>query len=289
MENKIHTNKDNKRWAILGAIFSISLLSAILYYWLHSRYYESTDDAFVDGKIISVASEVSGKVKSVHITDNQSVNKGDLLVEIDPSEYLVKYQQSCAEVKAALAQRNKAEDDVKRFTLLFSKKQISEQIYKRAISDFDIAQATLEMAEKKKAAAELYLSYTKILAPSAGRITKKSVEEGNYIQAGQPLFSIVTDEIWITANFKENQLTNMRPGQKAEVEIDAYPGRKFKAHVDSIQSGTGARFSLLPAENATGNFVKVVQRVPVKIVFDEKIENGLLVPGISAVPRVKVR
>jgi membrane fusion protein, multidrug efflux system len=121
-------------------------------------------------------------------------------------------------------------------------------------------------------------------------VTNKSIEPGDYVQVGQPLFAIVPPHVWATANFKETQLTNMRPGQPAEVEVDAYPARSLHGHVDSIQAGSGARFSLLPPENATGNFVKVVQRVPVKIALDEQPSvQEVLGPGMSAVPDVKVR
>ncbi|HEX9409609.1 MAG TPA: HlyD family secretion protein [Methylomirabilota bacterium] len=135
----------------------------------------------------------------------------------------------------------------------------------------------------------LDLSYTKIVAPVAGRITRKSVEPGAYVQVGQTLFSIVPDQVWVVANFKETQLRHMRAGQPVTVSVDAYPDKKFKGHVDSIQSGTGARFTLLPPENATGNYVKVVQRVPVKIVIDEQADPAyVLGPGMSVVPEVKV-
>lgn len=121
-------------------------------------------------------------------------------------------------------------------------------------------------------------------------MTNKSIEPGNFVQLGQPLFAIVPQQVWVTANFKETQLTDMRPGQPAEVQVDAYPARALRGHVDSIQAGSGARFSLLPPENATGNFVKVVQRVPVKIVLDEQPGvQQVLGPGMSAVPDVKVK
>src|SRR4029077_5032858 len=137
---------------------------------------------------------------------------------------------------------------------------------------------------------ELNLSYTKITAPETGRITKKAVEPGDYVQTGQAIFSIVPDDVWVTANFKETQLTHMRPGQKVTIKVDAFPGRTLEGHVDSIQSGTGERFSLLPPENATGNYVKVVQRVPVKIAIDTPEDpNFRLAPGMSVVPKVTVR
>src|SRR6266404_1692670 len=135
--------------------------------------------------------------------------------------------------------------------------------------------------------AELNLSYTKIFAPEDGRVTKKAVEPGDYVQVGQDLFALVTPERWTTANFKETQLRTMRPGQRAQVSVDAYPDHPLRGHVDSIQAGSGARFSLLPPENATGNYVKVVQRVPVKIVLDEQPDvQRALGPGMSVVPTV---
>ena len=152
------------------------------------------------------------------------------------------------------------------------------------------ASASLEQLQAAVAQAELELSYTKLYAPDDGRVTNKTVEDGALVQSGQPLMAIVPGDVWVTANFKENQIQNMRPGQYAEITVDAYPDKVFKAHVDSIQAGTGAAFSLLPPENATGNYVKVVQRVPVKIVFDEPPDPAhLLGPGMSVVPEVKVR
>jgi membrane fusion protein (multidrug efflux system) len=138
--------------------------------------------------------------------------------------------------------------------------------------------------------AELNDSYTKVFAPESGRVTRKSVEPGEYVQAGQNLLALIPSNIWVTANFKENQLRLMRPGLPVEIEVDALGGKKFKGHIDSIQMGSGAAFSLLPPENATGNYVKVVQRVPVKIRFDSVPDAGLpLGPGESVVPTVKVQ
>ncbi len=159
-----------------------------------------------------------------------------------------------------------------------------------ALAQASAAQAKVAEAEAELHQAELQESYTKITAPEAGHVTNKSIEPGDYVQVGQPLFAIVLPKVWVTANFKETQLTDMRPGQPAKIEVDAYPSRSLRGHVDSVQAGSGARFSLLPPENATGNFVKVVQRVPVKIVLDEqpKVEQ-VLGPGMSAVPDVKVK
>jgi membrane fusion protein (multidrug efflux system) len=154
----------------------------------------------------------------------------------------------------------------------------------------ETAGATTEQLRAQVSQAELELSYTKIYAPENGRVTRKSVEEGALVQVGQPLLAIVPGDVWVTANFKENQIGRMTPGQSVEITVDAYPDKTFKGHIDSIQAGTGARFSLIPPENATGNYVKVVQRLPVKIVFDEPPDaKHMLAPGMSVVPEVRVK
>jgi len=152
------------------------------------------------------------------------------------------------------------------------------------------AAAAVRLAEARVRQAELNLSYTTIIAPVDGRVTARTVAAGNYVQPGQGLLALVPKYVWVTANFKETQLTHMRPGQPAELRLDAYPDYTLKGHVDSLQTGTGARFSLLPPENAVGNYVKVVQRVPVKIVFEGSLPKGLdIAPGMSVVPWVKVK
>jgi len=160
-----------------------------------------------------------------------------------------------------------------------------------AASEAEIGLATSQWQEAQTnvASAQLDLSYTKIFAPCDGRVTRKAIETGNYVQVGQQLMSIVPPEIWVVANFKESQLKNMRTNQPVLVEIDALGGKKFRAHVDSVQAGSGAAFSLLPPENATGNYVKVVQRVPVKILFDEALPaDHVIGPGLSVTPDVQV-
>jgi len=152
------------------------------------------------------------------------------------------------------------------------------------------AEADMKAAQAQLQQAQLQVSYAKVTATQDGRVTRKSVEAGDYVQTGQATMALVPREVWVNANFKETQLTHMGPGQPVEIEVDAYPGHPFKGHVDSIQAGSGAAFSLLPPENATGNFVKVVQRVPVKIVLDEDPrDNEVLGPGMSVVPTVTVR
>jgi len=157
-------------------------------------------------------------------------------------------------------------------------------------ADVQTAAANVQLAEAQVSQAALDLSYTKVTAPENGFVTHRSVEMGNYVQPGQPLLAIVPQQLWIIANFKETQLSQMHAGQPVEIVADAYPAHKFHGHVDSIQAGSGAHFSLLPPENATGNYVKVVQRVPVKIVFDDAMDPAHpLGPGMSVVPVVKVK
>jgi membrane fusion protein (multidrug efflux system) len=151
------------------------------------------------------------------------------------------------------------------------------------------AMATVERQKAARAQAELNLSYTRISAPDAGTVANRTVEVGNFVQPGQVLFSLVPDRIYVTANFKETQLTHVRPGQPAIIHVDAFPGSRLIGHVDSIQPGTGAEFALLPPENATGNFVKVVQRVPVKIIFDASPEVlHRIAPGMSVEAEVRI-
>jgi membrane fusion protein, multidrug efflux system len=152
------------------------------------------------------------------------------------------------------------------------------------------AAARVQQTEAALQQDELNLSYTKVIAPVTGKVTRRTIEQGAYVQAGQSLLALVPTNLWVVANFKETQLTHMRPGQPVRMRVDAYPKREFKGTVDSLQAGTGARFSLLPPENAVGNYVKVVQRVPVKILFDEPLDTQLdFAPGMSVEPKVRVK
>jgi membrane fusion protein (multidrug efflux system) len=190
------------------------------------------------------------------------------------------YDASAAQAKTAAAS---VESATKRVTS-------QEAQVRLASAQYVTASAEVKQAESQMQQAQLQLSYTRIFAPFAGRVTKKSVEPGNYVQPGQTLLSLVPPDVWVVANFKETQLKRMEVGQPVSVRVDAIPGREFKAHVESLQVGTGSRFTLLPPENATGNFVKVVQRIPVKIVFDEApAELEQLWAGESVEPKVDVR
>ena len=228
------------------------------------------------------------------------------------------WQQSKADLVAAEAREQRANAHLKRIESLVPQHAASQDSLDEATAAAHVAhadvtatrekinakQSAIEQAKSAATAAEsgvrqaeaelkqatLNHSYTKIYAPIAGHVTRKSVEAGAFVQVGQPLLALVDPDVWVIANFKETQLAKMRPGQPVAVTVDTHPDVKFAAHVDSIQRGSGARFSLLPPENATGNYVKVVQRVPVKIVFDDlkQIEQYGLGPGMSVVPTVKI-
>ena len=265
--------------------------------------------ALASSQAQAVATEAAGQQAIAHVKTEQATVESDQ-----------------ATAAADAAQSDKAQSDLKRNEELFKTKVVSPQDVDQFRATAKSARATLTAAEKKVlsdealvseaqaevatyvgllqtvnaqiresdanlASAKLNQSYTKVWAPESGWVTQKSVEPGAYVQAGQNLFALVPKEVWVTANFKEDQIRQMRPGQPVEVEVDALRGQKFRGRIDSIQAGSGARFSLLPPEDATGNYVKVVQRVPVKIVFDEPLntENGLpFGPGESVVPTVKV-
>jgi membrane fusion protein, multidrug efflux system len=226
--------------------------------------------------------------------------------------------QSKADLDSARANADNAAADFRRNQNLYQTRVIDRREYDSSVAQTKTASANVESAAKKVASqeaqvqlasaeyvtasavekqaeaqlqqAQLQLSYTRIFAPFDGRVTKKGIEPGDYVQPGQTLFSLVPPEVWVVANFKETELKEMKVGQPVSIKVDAYPGRDFKAHVESFQLGTGSRFTLLPPENATGNYVKVVQRLPVKIVFDEPIENlERLWAGESVEPRVNVR
>jgi membrane fusion protein (multidrug efflux system) len=255
----------------------------------HSFTHESTDDAFIDVHFVSVAPKIAGRVAVVHVDDNQLVKKGDLLVEIDPRDFQVALAQAKANLAKDKATQVQANVNEKRAQDLFTKKVMSAQERDTNVATSDSSKGSVEADEAAVEQAELNLGYTKVIAPVDGYVTKEAVATGDYVQVGQAFMSLVPPRVWITANFKETQLRNMQPGQPVDISVDAYPSLKLRGRVDSIQAGSGAAFSMLPPENATGNYVKVVQRVPVKIVLDEEQQvQRVLGPGMSVVPTVTV-
>jgi len=344
---------------VLGTLVLGGLLHFGLGYLVESFTHESTDDAFLDTNIIGVAPRVAGQVKKLYVTDNEPLEAGQLILEIDPSDFEVTLQQKhaaltatkanvsalkanyslaqaqvtsaeavakqrTAEVSAAKATAERTASDLKRAQELINNHTISPQEFDTAKAAEAAAAANLRAAQERTASdqskvgeaeagltasakalergealvkqaeadvqmAELNLSYTRVTAPEAGRVTKRAVAQGDYVQIGQRMLALVPPYLWVTANFKETRLENLRTNQPVRIKIDSLGGRTFPGHVNSIMAGSGSRFSLLPPENAVGNFVKVVQRVPVKIVFNEPLDVAhVLGPGMSVVPSVHV-
>lgn len=299
----------------LFAVLALIGLAFFIYWWLN-RGVETTDDAEIDGTICTVAPQIAGRVAQVEVADNQHVKAGDVLVKLDDRDEQVallhaeagvaqaQAQQAQAEAAAAqvAASLTQAQQDYQRFTSVNPRATTRQQIdaatanihgaqakLAAAEADMQAASAALAVARAEQESAKLQLSYTVITAPIDGHVAMKSVQLGNVVAPGSALMALVGDDVWVTANYKETQLEGIKKGAEARVTVDAYPGVTFKAHVDSVQYGTGTVFSLLPAQNATGNYIKIVQRVPVKILFnDAEVQNYLLAPGMSAVPEITV-
>ena len=391
MSDKPTKNTRRKKLGIIAILSLLVLTGTIYYFWTQGK--ESTDDAYVDGRIYSISPRVPGYVVDVLVDDNQAVEEGQVLARLDTSEYevaLAAARASLAEAEATLAslelgvpleltqtkqkvrgakaqlaslektreglvndveaatadlQRASAESananlDLKRIRELKNKGAVSTSdedaaatrakaaraqmlaaaarrdgarkqlasvtaqmdnlranvalaatgtdqadIRKRQV---EAGRARVELAQAQVRQSELNLEYTSVKAPSSGQVTKKSVEPGQMVSRGQPLMAVVPlnkGNLWVTANYKESQLTDVKPGQAVTIEVDTFPGVTLKGRVDSIMSGTGAAFSLFPPENASGNFVKVVQRVPVKIVFEDQDLPDLRI-GLSVVPTI---
>lgn len=345
---------------LIFAALAISAVIAVVAYLQYKKTHLSTDDAYIEGRIHVVAAKVAGTVKRVHVSDNQLVKKGDLILEIDSADYDVRMKEAesgltaeksrlieaetrvetantqlaelghrvetaKAQLELQTANLRQAELDITRAESLFKKGAISKERHEKTRTGYDIALAQVKAARdqvkqaesamhtqkamirqtmsalksqdssiKKSEAlfrsSELSVSYTTIYAPVDGFITKKSVQSGNQIQAGQPLMAVVPlDDIWVIGNYKETQLEKVKPGQTVKIGVDMFPGKTFSGRVDSIMAGTGSAFSLFPPENATGNFVKVVQRIPVKIVIDKNSDvEHILRVGMSVEPTILV-
>lgn len=347
-DDKPRKRPGKKPLIILGIVVVVMVVVALVW-WLLTRNQETTDDAFTDGDVVTIAPKVAGYVTDLRVKDNQRVKKGDLLVVIDPRDATAQRDQAQAQLGLATAQLHQAQAqlalskvqypaqrDEARAQVLKAKADLAnaEAAYKRqrgvdprattqqnidtanaqlrsAQAQLASAQAQLEVAEQVQLqirqqetnveareqqvaqakaqleTANLNLSWTNVRAPFDGYVTKRNVQTGTLVQAGSALFSLVSQEVWVTANFKESQLERMRPGNKVTVTVDAWPDLELEGHVDSIQQGSGSKFAAFPSENATGNFVKIVQRVPVKIVIDKGLDPNKPLPlGLSVEPKV---
>lgn len=278
----------NKKQKILSAVGGLALL--IVSYFLYKHFmYVSTDNAQIEAHSVMIASKVGGYVHKVNVSEGISVKKGDVLVEIDDRDYQNTLRQIKGELSSLEARKKDLEKNHKRIAELFSKGVVSQQQYDAASTALAEVKAKGDALSAQVAQAELNFENTKIKAPSDGFIAKKSVEVGQLASPGVPLVGFVDGgERWVIANFKETEIEDVQPGKKVEIEVDAISGKTFHGIVESISSATGATFTLLPPDNATGNFTKVVQRVPVKI----KIENisateiAALKAGLSALVKV---
>jgi membrane fusion protein (multidrug efflux system) len=257
-------------------------------YWDYARRFQSTDDAFIAARNFSMAPKVSGYITAVPVTDNQHVAAGDVIARIDDRDYRVVLDQAKAQLAHDQALLEQAKTNLGRYQYLVQRNAIAQQQADDQRYLVSQTESTIALDQAKVDAAQLDLSHTTIRAAEPGRTVSLTAAIGQFAQAGTALTMFVPDEIWVTANFKETQLDAMRPGQPVTLAIDAYPDRNIRGHVASVQPGSGTAFSLLPAQNATGNYVKIVQRVPVKIVIDAPPADVALGPGMSVVPTVRI-
>jgi membrane fusion protein, multidrug efflux system len=263
----------------------------ILYFGIHAYFYESTDDAYVQAHALMLSSRIGGTVQKVLVNENDQVKAGQLLAQIDDQDYSAAYNQAIADQSSVQADLVQAAQNYDRISQLYQEQAVSKADFDKAVALYRNLQARLKADQFKADAAKLNLSYTQITAPEDGAVAKKSVEPGMVIPPGQALFGFVSSaDRWVTANFKETQLSVIKPGEKVEVDVDAVKGKKFEGEVDSIGSATGSTFTLLPPDNSTGNFTKVVQRVPVKIKLLNLTAEDIarLAAGLSAVVDVRV-
>ena len=329
-ENKIKETENKlpvkKRYFFMFLMAVAAIIGGYLIY--DTLGYQSTDDAYVETTTVSVSPKVSGQIVKVLVEDNQPVKAGQVVAVIDKVDYQVKLDQATAAYeKALLNQQNAhanlnaanseialAKKDVERYENLYKAGAVSKQTLDKARTNLEtiqakqttaeqsifsknpsqnakVADADLNVLKAQKRAAELALEYTDIKAPIDGTVSNKKVEVGMMVQPGSPLFVVVPHDVWVVANYKETQLTKMKEGMNVDIKIDTYPNKVFKGKIDSIQRSSGAKASLFPPENAVGSFVKIVQRIPVKIVFTNKedLQEYSVIPGMSVVPKVKIR
>jgi len=338
--------KQRHPWVVLTSIVLVVIIAAAATsFFVMGGGRQSTNDAYIEGRIVRISPKVSGQVISLRVDDNDAVKAGDLLLEIDPVDYQAKVDQAIAAVtaaesaveqakaavlraeanvgeaqaaaRAAATEATRRASDYRRYEKMGTdgvseqqletakhaseaaddQKDAAEKKSIGAAAELNVAKTNVGTAQAQVAAAkaqlrfaQLQLQYTKIYAPESGNVTKKNVQFGDFVSTAQPLLAIVPNDVWVIANFKEVQLERMRVGQPVEVRVDSFPDTPLRAHVQSLQSGTGSRFQLLPPENATGNWVKIVQRLPVKIVF-EPDQPGLehLAQGMSVEATVDTR
>ncbi len=278
-----------KKKNILRIIFGIAAAIAV-FFIVKNFLYEGTDDAYVQAHALMLSPRVGGTVVKVLVNENDKVRSGQLLAQLDNQDYSTAYNQAVADQASVQADLEQASQDYQRIAKLYKDEAVSKQQLDAAVARYRNLGSRLKADQSKIDQAKLNLSYTQIIAPEDGSIAKKSVEPGMVVPPGQALFGFVgSKERWVTANFKETQIGRIKPGQKVSVGVDAI-SHSFRGEVDSLGSATGSTFTLLPPDNSTGNFTKVVQRVPVKIKLLDLTPEDIdrLAAGLSADVSVKV-
>lgn len=267
---------------VFGAILWLSM-------WVYGKFYVSTDDAYVNANIVHIAPRISGQVVRLYVINNQFVRKNQPLFDIDPLPLQVALDKAKAQVDINEAALLNAQSKEKRTLTLEKKKFASTQEGENAETTLQTAEASLKLSNAELNQAMLNLSWGSLAAPTSGWITNLSLHTGDIVTANQPLFGLISNQIfWIDANFKETQIQGIKPGQRALIHVDMYPDHLFHGVVQSISGATGSVFSLLPPQNATGNWVKITQRVPVRILVTDPNPNYLLRIGTSASVTIKL-
>jgi membrane fusion protein (multidrug efflux system) len=278
----------DKKKKILAGIGSVAAVGGI-YLMVEHFMYVSTDNAQIEAHSMMIAPKVSGYVITVNVTEGQKVKKGDILAEIDARDFENALTQAKGELTSMEARRKDADRNFQRLNDLFKSGAVSRAQFDTATASYSETRAKYDAAAAQVAQAQLNLDNSRLRAPYDGWIARKSVEVGQLAGAGVPLIGFVdSNERWVMANFKETDIPHVKVGSHASIEVDAVPGKTFQAKVEAISPSTGATFTLLPPDNATGNFTKVVQRVPVKLSLENltDADKESLRAGLSATATV---
>lgn len=287
----VSAHRSKKVRKIVMCVILVVLIIFGAMYLIYENRYVSTEDAYVNANVSQIASRVSGQILHLNVTNNQLVAKGQVLFELDQLPFIVSVEKAKAEVAIAKAHLNNTNLNTSRILSLVKLKFMANQEGDNASSGLKAASANVKLAEASLKQAELNLNYTVVVAPTNGLIANLSLREGNVISANQSLFALVNNEhYWVDANFKETEIQKIRPGQNAKIILDMYSKRVFHGIVESISGGSGTVFSLLPPQNAIGNWVKVSQRVPVKVrILNQDSANYPLRIGTTATVTVDTK
>jgi membrane fusion protein (multidrug efflux system) len=301
--------RHRKRIIIPLLLLVVAALAVFLYWYEFLRGYVSTDDAAIDSDPVTISSKILGRITVLNTDEGDKVEAGELLVLLDDSDLRAQEEEARAaldyveqNVKVARIALGRAQDDFERDSIQFKEHTITAEQFDHTRSAFELAQAQLAVAQShvkttkaQLAVIETQLDNTRITTTTSGVVARKWVVPGDIVQPGQPIFTLFDlNDVWVTANFEETKLGSIHPGDSVEISVDTYPGRKFAGRVELISAAAASEFSLIPPNNASGNFTKVTQRVPVKILFsdldrDDPGGQPALLPGMSVEVKIKVR